>query len=90
MIAQTGSFCFGLAQEPSEDPHRYINGGSSSLLNQDTTCAATEVVSGMVEVEGDPTKLIVGMGLNDCYSRFVIIDKREVARQFFDPFPHAR
>jgi hypothetical protein len=35
-------------------------------------------VSGITEKVGDPSKVIIGYGINDCISRFVKVDKSDV------------
>ena len=44
-------------------------------------------ISTFIEKAGDSSKTIVGYGLNDCTSRLVEVEKKEIVRMLYpDPF----
>lgn len=90
LVARSGLFCFGFPRhgrnmtvktfnvilEATERKQLEINGISYS-------CPNIHFVSGMSEKADDTSKAIIGMGINDCVSNFIELDKRNIGEQLF-------
>ena len=83
VVAQSGKFCLGA--NVSENVWYYANLTSSRRLqlgNETMNCPGIHFVSGLTDSE-DPSQLIIGYGINDCFARFVVVDKAEVAHMLW-------
>jgi hypothetical protein len=84
VVAQSGKFCLGW--NVSEHPVWYYanltSGRRLKLGNETMNCPGIHFVSGMTDAV-DPTQLIIGYGVNDCFARFAIVAKAEVAQMLF-------
>ena len=94
VVARSGQFCFpddgsgdgGVAS--IQEPHRSILSNISLHIQNNVDdytadCSKSQWVSGMVEVVDDPSQIVVGLGMDDCVSRFVVVRKRDVAVHLF-------
>ena len=88
VVARSGQFCFpnnnGDGVASVQEPQRSIISNKSLHIQNDINdytadCNSVQFVSGMVEVVDDSSQIVVGLGMNDCVSRFVVVRKRDVA-----------
>jgi hypothetical protein len=88
VVARTGRFCFNFPsqEEMGESGHPYSKLGAlpAWVGRKVYKCPRIHFVAGMVDKVDDPTrKLVISYGVNDCFSRFIIIDKTDVVRMLF-------
>ena len=88
VVARSGQFWFpndnGDGVASVQEPQRSIISNKSLHIQNDINdytadCNSVQFVSGMVEVVDDSSQIVVGLGMNDCVSRFVVVRKRDVA-----------
>lgn len=87
IVARSGSFCFGYPdkEEAKENYYANLTLARNLIMREPENCPFITFVSGITEKVGDPSKLIIGYGINDCVSRFVEVDKSELVRLLFHP-----
>jgi hypothetical protein len=87
IVARSGSFCFGYPdkEEAKENYYANLTLARSLIMGEPEDCPFITFVSGITEKAGDPSKVIIGYGINDCISRFVEVDKSELVRLLFHP-----
>jgi hypothetical protein len=87
--AQSGYFCLGYAAEDEGmvNPNSVLTFNRKLSQHNDTfNCPQIHFSSTLVEKVGDPSKAVIGYGLNDCTSRLVEVSKQEIASLLFpDP-----
>eukprot|EP00579_Thalassiosira_antarctica_P011259 CAMPEP_0201908992 /NCGR_PEP_ID=MMETSP0903-20130614/912_1 /ASSEMBLY_ACC=CAM_ASM_000552 /TAXON_ID=420261 /ORGANISM="Thalassiosira antarctica, Strain CCMP982" /LENGTH=593 /DNA_ID=CAMNT_0048443435 /DNA_START=100 /DNA_END=1881 /DNA_ORIENTATION=- len=96
--ARSGYFCLGHAPlatdnklPPTEggifNPHSVLTRNRMLQQNKITfDCPQVHYISAYIEKAGDPSKTIIGYGLNDCTGRLVEVEKREIVRLLYpDP-----
>ena len=86
IVALGGHFCLGFAS----DEEGMREGGNSlagrnmehrlDLLNETYDCPNIHFISGLAEYVGDPTKVIISYGVNDCYPRMFVAEKEDIVR----------
>jgi hypothetical protein len=54
-------------------------------MGEPDNCPFSKFVSGITEKAGDPSKVIIGYGINDCISSFVEVDNSELVLLLFHP-----
>ena len=94
-VARSGRFCLGYPsynqthpniddelQEPY--PRLYLD---PLIIGSETyhRCPRIHFIMGMIEKVDDPNKLIISYGVDDCISRFIVIDKKHIIRLLFYP-----
>jgi hypothetical protein len=87
IVARSGAFCFGYPDKEEAKENYYANMtlARTLLMGEPENCPLITFVSGITEKAGDPSKVIIGYGINDCISRFVEVDKSELVRLLFHP-----
>jgi hypothetical protein len=87
IVARSGSFCFGYPdkEEAKENYYANLTLARNLIMGEPENCPFITFVSGITEKAGDPSKVIIGYGINDCISRFVEVDKSELVRLLFHP-----
>jgi len=87
--AQSGYFCLGYADknEGMVNPNSVLTKNRKLRQhNEAFECPQISFVSTLVEKVGDPSKVVIGYGLNDCTARLVDVSKQEIASLLFpDP-----
>jgi hypothetical protein len=87
VVARTGRFCFGFPSkdemQASGNPYGGMASATFMIGGTFYNCPRIHFVSGIVDKADDATKLIVAYGVNDCFSRFLVIEKSEVVRILF-------
>jgi hypothetical protein len=89
VVARSGRFCFGHATVAETTMvHNSGNPFARSNLtplriDREYDCPRIHFVSGLSEVVDDPTRVIIGYGINDCVPRFVQVDKADLVRLLF-------
>ncbi|KAL7462645.1 hypothetical protein ACHAXS_003022, partial [Conticribra weissflogii] len=96
--ARSGYFCLGFANpvdpanangstEPERgtfNPHTPLTRNRKLQQNNETfECPQMQYVSSFIEKVGDPSKTVIGYGLNDCTPRLVEVEKSEIGRLLF-------
>ena len=93
--ARSGYFCLGFAPSTvGENEGGLFNHHSALTFNRKLeqnneifNCPQISFVSTFVEKVGDPSKTVIGYGLNDCTPRLVEVSKKEVSKLLFpDPW----
>jgi hypothetical protein len=86
VVARSGKFCLGFAQEDqsSDNPYTRMNVGPLQLMGKTFDCPRIHFVSGMIEKADDPSKVIISYGINDCVPRMIVVDKAEIIQMLFD------
>lgn len=87
LLARSGYFCLGHAS-PSDagmpNPRSALTGNRPLLQNNETfSCPLIHFVQTIVEKADDPSRVVIGYGLNDCTARLIEVPKKEVARLLF-------
>jgi len=91
-VALSGNFCLGHASETEirqgqTNPLVNLTNAFSVTMDQDVmNCPFITFISGMVESIGNPDRVVLAYGINDCTSRFVEVEKSEIVRMLFHPF----
>jgi hypothetical protein len=87
IVARSGSFCFGYPdeEEAKENYYAKLTHARNLIMGEPENCPFITFVSGITEKVGNPSKVIIGYGINDCISRFVEVDKSELVRLLFHP-----
>jgi hypothetical protein len=71
-------------------PHPYLHMQRETLkigtAEEYPKCPRIHFVSGMTEKADDPSQVIISYGVNDCVSKFVILDKQPILRLLFTPY----
>ncbi len=93
LIARSALFCFGFTQDtdlkgnvPTGNRYSFLTYNRTKYLELKGTtyeCPHIHFVSGMTEKVGDPSRIIVAYGVNDCVPRFVELSKRHVMMHLF-------
>jgi len=97
--ARSGYFCLGhvpLAENENElppteggtfNPHSILTRNRQLSQNMVTfDCPQMAFVSSFIQKANDPSRTVIGYGLNDCTGRSVEVEKREVVRLLYpDP-----
>lgn len=94
LLARSGYFCLGFASSSGVGEGGTINPRSIltrnrplSQNNETFACAQIHYVSTIIEKLGDPSRAVIGYGMNDCTARLVEVSKKEIARMLFpDPW----
>jgi len=96
--ARSGYFCLGFANpvdpthangsaEPERgtfNPHTPLTRNRKLRQNNETfECPQMQYVSSFIQKVGDPSKTVIGYGLNDCTPRLVEVAKSEIGRLLF-------
>ena len=92
--ARSGYFCLGFADSIDSgeggtfNQHSILTHDRPLLQHNETfLCPQIEYISTFIEKAGDSSKTVVGYGLNDCTSRLVEVEKKEIVRMLYpDPF----
>ena len=91
-VARTGKFCLGYAQESDNSNHPLWNIQNHSetykpltWMNDTLDCPRLHFVGSLIDKAGDPSKVIIAYGVSDCLSRFVEMDKAEIANLLWNP-----
>ena len=87
VVATSGTFCMGFPST-SDMKSNYFNTASvkqAFLLGESMECPKITFVSGITETAGDPTKVIISYGINDCTGRMVVVDKSDLVDMLFHP-----
>ena len=50
------------------------------LFNDTFDCPSIHFVSGISEYIGDSSKAILSYGVNDCYPRMIVVEKKDIER----------
>jgi hypothetical protein len=84
LLGRSDKFCFGFGDADADDG-AYVNITYVPLIfkNEVYSCPRVHFASGMTEKVDDPSKVIVSFGINDCASRLVEIEERELDRHLF-------
>jgi len=89
ILARSGLMCFGLGNESAtnvnDDPYAAIVSKTHDFgfTKKEFHCPRIHYVSGIVEKVGDPSKLILAYGVDDCISRMVEINKIDFVEHLF-------
>jgi hypothetical protein len=87
VVARTGRFCLGFPSheemQASGHPYRQLAAFPAVIGGITYKCPRIHYVTGIVDKVDDPSKLIVSYGINDCFSRFVVVEKADVVRMLF-------
>ena len=54
-------------------------------MNDTLDCPRLHFVGSLIDKAGDPSKVIIAYGVSDCLSRFVEMDKAEIANLLWNP-----
>ena len=97
MVAKTGKFCLGFAQESDNSNHPLWNIQNHPetyiplyWANDTLNCPRLHFVGSLIDKAGYPSKVIVAYGVSDCLSRFVEMDKAEIAQLLWNPMGAAK
>ena len=52
-------------------------------------CPRLYFVGSMIEKVGDRNKVIISYGVTDCLSRFLVVDKADIAKMLWSPLQFA-
>jgi hypothetical protein len=85
VVARSGKFCLGFAQDEdeSDNPYTMMNVVPLQLMGKTFDCPRIHFVSGMIEKADDPSKVIISYGVNDCVPRMIVVDKAEIIQMLF-------
>lgn len=87
VVARSGWFCLPFA---SSTEHDHADGNPLAgyneqyrldLFEDSFACPAIHFPSTISETSNDPSKAIIGYGINDCYPRIIVVDKLEIAQK---------
>jgi hypothetical protein len=82
IVARSGWFCLGFANELENSIFAGRNKQYKlDLFNDTYDCPVIHFASGMVEFVGDPSKVVISYGVNDCHPRMMVVHKEEIARR---------
>lgn len=86
VVARSGKFCLGFAQDKdeSDNPYTMMNVVPLQLMGKTFDCPRIHFVTGMVEKADDSSKVIISYGINDCVPRMVVMDKIEIIQILFN------
>jgi hypothetical protein len=86
VVARSGKFCLGFAQDEdeSDNPYTMMNRVPLQLMGKTFDCPRIHFVTGMVEMADDSSKMIISYGINDCLPRMVVVEKAEIIQKMFD------
>lgn len=99
VVARSGRFCFGFPElvnntstshtsnnEEGQNPYQKMRLDRLKIGDEHyDKCPSIHFVTGMTEKADDPSKIIISYGINDCISRFVVLDKEHIYRLLFHP-----
>ena len=87
VVALSGWFCLGFANDPVElsHPHKSTLAGKNTNFRLDLfddvyDCPVIHFASGFSEVVGNSSRAIIGYGVNDCHPRMFEVEKDEIVR----------
>jgi len=87
IVARSGWFCLGFADDPIElsHPQRSTLAGQNKEFRLDLfddlyNCPTIHFPSGFSEVVGNSSRAIIGYGVNDCHPRMFVVEKDEIVR----------
>jgi hypothetical protein len=96
VVAHSGLFCLGYpnSREESETQPlieatrwKRMVFGDDGLGSSDGTvvldCPRIHFVSGIAEKDGDPSRVFIAYGANDCFSRLIEVSKKNIAKLLF-------
>ena len=96
IVAQSGLFCLGYPGPLEQSTHplvkttiwkKMIFGGDGKVdtgnYSLSLECPRIHFVSGISEKAGDPSKVIVSYGINDCFSRLIELEKASIVKAMF-------
>jgi hypothetical protein len=92
IVARSGMFCLGYVDaevekglQQSTSPLISVKMDRMHFAGEFFDCPRLHFVTGMVDKVGDDSRVILSYGVNDCFSRFVEIEKSEIARLLWNP-----
>jgi hypothetical protein len=98
VVARSGKFCLGFPSwnGTANEDNEITRGGGNPYTQMDLyplrignevyeNCPRIHFVSGMTQKVDDPSKIIIAYGINDCISRFAVVDVAHVIRLLFTP-----
>lgn len=89
IVARCGWFCLPFATDASEPGGNTLAIGRNSnstrldLFGDSFACPAIHFASSIAETANDASKAIIGYGVNDCYPRMIVVEKRDIAQRLF-------
>jgi hypothetical protein len=86
LVAVSGKFCLPYPdeEEAKGNYHTKLSRSLPNRLGHVNECPHITFVASIIEAAGDPSKIILSYGLNDCTARIVEIDKSEITRILFE------
>jgi hypothetical protein len=84
-VARTGKFCLGYAgEDASHHPIGNLTKWKETrnglfFAGEAYNCPRIHFVTGITDKAGDPSKIVLAYGVHDCLSRFIVIDKKDIA-----------
>jgi hypothetical protein len=93
VLAVSGWFCLGFGGTEQVDDEQHNQGNPLAgrntqyqldLFDEAYDCPAIHFASGIAETVDDPTKAIIAYGVNDCYPRMIVVDKKDIEKKL-DP-----
>jgi len=94
LLVRSGYFCLGHASSTDSaqeggtlNPRSILTQNRPLRQNNETfACPQIHYVETIIEKVGDPERVVIGYGINDCTARLVEVEKGEIARLLFpDP-----
>jgi hypothetical protein len=86
VLARTGAFCLGRSQEDTGNPLWNVSDQTEMEFGSEwINCPKIHFISGITEKVGDDSKVILAYGVSDCLSRFVEVDKADIAKMLWYP-----
>eukprot|EP00594_Rhizosolenia_setigera_P015639 CAMPEP_0178963536 /NCGR_PEP_ID=MMETSP0789-20121207/15091_1 /TAXON_ID=3005 /ORGANISM="Rhizosolenia setigera, Strain CCMP 1694" /LENGTH=234 /DNA_ID=CAMNT_0020648041 /DNA_START=189 /DNA_END=893 /DNA_ORIENTATION=+ len=91
VLAISGSFCFNHMNDHDVGYHkqwiskRPVENRTAPILimNQTYSCPVITFATGMTEMIGDEKNVIITYGVNDCYSRSIVVPKKKIEMLLF-------
>ena len=89
-VARSGKFCLGFPESEAEfESNPYSKMNMDQLVVGDTfNCPRVHFVTGMTYKAGDPSRVILGYGVNDCIPRFIEVAMEEIWDMLFPTEAH--
>jgi hypothetical protein len=86
LVAVSGKWCLPYPdeEEAKQNPNAKLSRWLPNRLGHVNECPHITFVTSIIEAAGDPSKMILSYGLNDCTARVVEIDKSEITRILFE------
>jgi hypothetical protein len=86
ILARTGAFCLGRSQEDTGNPLWSVADATEMWFGSEwINCSRIHFITGITEKVGDDSKVILAYGVSDCLSRFVEVDKADIAKMLWYP-----